>query len=130
VTDRRSRTDETTRDGWSPGSSGATRGDDDDGMIIVLSSDGAPRLTDLERLDRLHAVLHGHLDDAELDPLCRRADDDHVWLDVAAARDAGAAEADDPDFTTRYDAMIAYAERKGWLDETGRHVRAHVEPAG
>ncbi len=99
-------------------------------MIIVLTSSDAPSLTDLDRFDRLHAELHGDLDAARLDALCRPGDDDHVWLDIAAARHAGALAASDPAFGDQFDAMISYARRSGWVDEAGTHVRAHVEPAG
>ncbi len=99
-------------------------------MIIVLSSTEPPRLTDLERFDRLHAELHGDIDDARLEALCRSGDSDHVWLDISAARAVGSDAADDPGFAEQYDAMIAYAGRSGWLDDAGTHVRAHVQPAG
>jgi len=96
-------------------------------MIIVLSADHPPSLTDLDRLDRLHAELDGTLDDAQLEPLCQHADDDHVWLDIVAARSLGTAASDDPTFGENFDAMIAYATRSGWLNESGTHVRAHIE---
>jgi hypothetical protein len=96
-------------------------------MIIELSNDGVPRLTDVERLDRLHAIS----DDpraAQYDELCQPGDDDdHVWIDVARLRDAGLAASDAPDFGDRFDAMIAYAATKGWLDESGTRVRAHIQ---
>lgn len=98
-------------------------------MIIRLSSERPPALDDLERLDRLHATTDGPTTEMRLDDLCRPDDADHVWLDVAAARGAGVAATGDPGFAERYDAMIAYAASKGWLDEAGTHVRAHVESA-
>lgn len=98
-------------------------------MIVVLGQSEPPRLTDLERLDRLHAELHGPLDTAQLGHLCERADDAHVWLHVDRARAVGVGAADDPAFGERFDAMIEYAATKGWLDEAGSHVRAHIETA-
>jgi hypothetical protein len=98
-------------------------------MIIELGPTEPPRLTDLDRLDRLHALLDGSLDVARLDDLCERADDEHVWLDVARARAIGVETANDPAFADGFDAMIDYATSKGWLDEAGTHVRAHVETA-
>lgn len=100
----------------------------DGGMIVVLTSHEPPRLTDVDRLDRLHAELHGALEDATLGSLCERADGEHVWLDVAAARAVGIDASGDAAFGEQFDAMIAYAAGKGWLNEAGTHVRAHVEP--
>lgn len=98
-------------------------------MIVVLSSEHGPRLTDLDRLDRLHAELHGPLDQVRLGELCEVADDEHVWLDIAAARACGVAASGDEAFGAGFDAMIEYAAGKGWLDDAGTHVRAHCEPA-
>jgi hypothetical protein len=32
-----------------------------------------------------------------------------------------------PDWEQKFDAMVAYAARKGWLSEDGTKVRAHLE---
>lgn len=97
-------------------------------MIVLLAPDTPPALTDVERLDRLHAESPGPVADMMGGSLCRFDDDgEHVWLDIAVARAAGLDVAGDPDWGERYDAMIAYATSKGWTDETGTHVRAHVE---
>jgi hypothetical protein len=102
-------------------------------MIVVLSANESPRLTDLDRLDRLHAeldvTLDGSLAEAQFGDLCSAGDDDHVWLDIDAARSIGC-EATDPGFGERFDGMIAYASSKGWTNGSGTHVRAHVERAG
>ncbi|MDW3213459.1 MAG: hypothetical protein R8G01_05645 [Ilumatobacteraceae bacterium] len=98
-------------------------------MIVVLASNEPPRLTDLDRLDRLHAELHGALDAAQLGDLCEPAEDEHVWLDVARARANGVERSSDATFGENFDAMIGYAASKGWLNDAGTHVRAHVEPA-
>jgi hypothetical protein len=98
-------------------------------MIVVLNPNEPPRLVDLDRLDRLHAELHGTLDEAELGDLCEPDDDQHVWLHVARARALGVQASPDPAFGDGFDGMIGYATSKGWLNEAGTHVRAHVEPA-
>jgi hypothetical protein len=49
---------------------------------------------------------------------------------VAELRSAAAAtvaEQDRADWLKGFDGMIAYATSKGWTDESGTHVRAHVE---
>jgi hypothetical protein len=53
-----------------------------------------------------------------------------VWLSVQALRESAAAtipEADRAQWVQGFDGMIAYAASKGWTDEAGTHVRAHVE---
>jgi hypothetical protein len=103
-------------------------GCEDDGMIVLLSPDAAPTLGDVDRLDRLHADSPGPLGDMMTGSLCRFDDDDeHVWIDIAAARAAGAEASDDGAWPARYDGMIAYATSKGWTDDADTHVRAHVE---
>ena len=95
-------------------------------MIIILSPDQQPTLTDIERLDRLHAECTGELTEMATGDLCRFGDD-HVWLDVAIARSLGEQSSTDPEWPAKFDGMIGYAASKGWLDEAGTHVRAHVE---
>jgi hypothetical protein len=108
-------------------------------MIVVLSANESPRLTDIDRLDRLHAeldaTLGGSLTGAQFGDLCSAGDDDHVWLAIAVARSIGtemieATEVTDRGFGERFDGMIDYARSKGWTNEAGTHVRAHVERAG
>lgn len=97
-------------------------------MIIELSETDPPRLTDLDRFDRLHATKPTAGADVAWSELCHAADDDHVWLDILAARRLVAAH--DAASVDQYDAMIEYAGTKGWIDDDGRHVRAHVADAG
>ena len=97
-------------------------------MIVLLSPAQPPVLTDVDRLDRLHAESPGPLTSMTGGPLCRFDDDgDHVWLDIAAARAAGAAAIHREAWTADFDAMVAYATSKGWTDAAGTHLRAHVE---
>jgi hypothetical protein len=95
-------------------------------MIIVLRADSPPRLTDADRLDRLHAEIDGELDVTQYDEFVCPADDDHVWVDIDWLRTSGVALVGDADYATNFDGMIAYAMRQGWLDDTGRRVRAHI----
>lgn len=96
-------------------------------MIIELSADQAPRLVEPDRLDQLHAVCDGDPASASYDDLCQPGPDaEHVWIDVARLREEASAAVGDPAFGERFDGMIAYASSKGWLDETGTRVRAHI----
>lgn len=54
-------------------------------------------------------------------------DGTHVLLDVDALRSLARTSATLEDWDGRFDAMIAYAGRQGWLSDDGRSVRAHVE---
>ena len=96
-------------------------------MIIVLRADTPPRLIDADRLDRLHAEIEGEPADTQYDDFVCSADDDHVWVDIEWLRTAGLAQVGDAEYATNFDGMIAYTTKKGWLDESGRCVRAHVE---
>lgn len=96
-------------------------------MIVVLSPSSPAELTDLERLDRLHATSTTDLDDVVFPAWCHPDDaGEHVWLDVAACRALGASAMGD-EWSARYDAMIDYAVGKGWADPSRARVRAHVE---
>jgi hypothetical protein len=96
-------------------------------VIVQLSPTKAPVVTDVDRLDRLHAETAVPVSDARLGDLCTPgADADHVWLSVERLRSAALALSDDAQFGDHFDAMIAYAASKGWLDDDGRRVRAHV----
>lgn len=53
------------------------------------------------------------------------ADGQHFWLDIAALRQA-AAPAGNAEWGAQFDAMIAYASRKGWVDASGTRVRVHL----
>jgi hypothetical protein len=98
-------------------------------MIIVLRADTPPRLTDADRLDRLHAECDSDLGTIQFDEFVRPADDDHVWVDVDWLRTSGMAQVGAPEFPADFDAMIAYATKQGWLDDAGTSVRAHIVTA-
>lgn len=99
-------------------------------MIIKLSPTEPPSLDDLDRFDRLHATCVGELADMAAGPLCRWSvtEPAHVWLDIGSAR-AVVVNARGDAGGDGFDAMISYAASKGWLDDDGSHVRAHVERA-
>jgi hypothetical protein len=84
-------------------------------------------VTDVEDLKRLEVLAPAGLPDDELAGRLGdlgRLDGDHVWLDVAGLRAAG--QPGDAAWGAGFDGMIGYAGSKGWLDEAGTAVRAHV----
>jgi hypothetical protein len=54
---------------------------------------------------------------------------DTVLLDIPALHAHARAAASALDWDSRWEAMIGYAGRKGWLTPAGTAVRAHLEPA-
>ena len=102
-------------------------------MIILLDADTCS-VTDADTLTDLRVVTG--LDDASsLGRAARTAelgtvdpgDATYVSVDVERLRTLGRGSATLEDWDERFDAMIAYAGRKGWLSGDGGAVRAHVE---
>ena len=55
------------------------------------------------------------------------ADDDaHVWVSADWIR---ATVAGDAEWTAGFDAMVAFARSKGWMNDAGTHILAHIEIA-
>jgi hypothetical protein len=97
-------------------------------VIIELSAQHAPKLLEPGRVDRLHAICHGDPKEMRYDDFVEEGPDwDHVWVDIALLRANALAQVDDPGFPAQFDAMIAYATKKGWLNVLGTRVRAHLE---
>ncbi len=98
-------------------------------MYVDLSS-GAAIVRQPEDLKSLKVVAPaGVVDPTALGDL-GEPDGSHVWLSVPALRAAAAAtvpEVDRGQWISAFDGMIAYAASKGWTDESGTRVRAHVE---
>jgi len=53
--------------------------------------------------------------------------DNHLWIDIAFVRELAGAAAD-AEWAARFDAMLAYADTKGWIDEAAGRVEAHIQP--
>ena len=51
---------------------------------------------------------------------------DDAFIEPTAVRSMAAGAAVGPDWEDRFQGMLAYAEKKGWLDENGA-VQAHIE---
>jgi hypothetical protein len=104
-------------------------------MVIVVDlqqGDPAPvSLRDPDDCGRFHVEVIGPRDDARLGHALVDADvgrvvDEHAFVDIGAVRRmaagwVGESWADD------FEKMVAYARSKGWLDETGNAIQAHVE---
>ncbi len=75
----------------------------------------------------------GSADDAAVGALLAEAgggraaqEPDHVWVAIDTVRLLAADQVGE-DWAERFDAMVAYAATKGWLDEAGTHIKAHID---
>ncbi|HTR94594.1 MAG TPA: hypothetical protein VMI73_22920 [Trebonia sp.] len=98
-------------------------------FVLVAPDSGAarPQFMDMQNLNQLHAEFRG-VEDAPAGRSLEEAgigtiEDGHVWLHIAALREAGDGGGD---WNDRFDAMLRYAQRNGWVDAAGSRVRAHI----
>lgn len=98
--------------------------------MYIEVSNGTATVREAENLKALSVVAPGGVAHPDALAPLGRVDGNHVWLSVQALRESAAAtipEADRAQWVQGFDGMIAYAASKGWTDEAGTHVRAHVE---
>ena len=91
-------------------------------MIVVVGADRPALLAEGDDCTRFHvAHVDGELV-AGLESIGGRVGDDgEARVPVAWGRASSTAPSD------ALDGMLAYAESKGWLDDGGTTIRAHVE---
>lgn len=100
-------------------------------MYFRITRD-ATELVDPQDVTAFHAVCPPGLDGAELAARVRDAGlgellpDDHLMVPVAAVRRYAAGQVG-PSWEQDLAGMVAYAARKGWTDESGTRIRAHIE---
>jgi hypothetical protein len=98
--------------------------------VIVRIDSTDVRLDEPDDCTRFHVQVGEGVDDvgARLSAASAgtMADDDHAWVHVAAVRRLATGHVAE-DWSTRFDAMLAYARSKGWLDADGSAIRAHLE---
>ncbi len=104
-------------------------------MIVRLSGLAAlPELVEPENCTRFHvecgmAGASPHEVATALGAWADGATDEHVWIPVSVIRKAAAGrvgETWEADFT----GMLGYARSKGWLNEQGDAIAAHVAALG
>ncbi len=99
-------------------------------MFIALAN--TITLEDADNFGEFHVVVDGDVA-AAVDALGGRAGpserDNHLWVDIALVREL-ATDAADTDWEARFEAMLAYAASKGWVDEPAGRVEAHIQPPG
>jgi hypothetical protein len=101
-------------------------------LYFRISSESV-ELVDPSDVTSFHAVCPAGLGHGELVDLVRREDlgevlpaGGHLMVPLETVRRLAAGRVG-PKWEQDFDAMIAYAARKGWLSEDGARVRAHLE---
>jgi len=92
-------------------------------MFINIPAGGKATLEDADNFKTFKIVLAAP--DVALGPVGRR-DGGYGWVSVAWLQANG--WPDDADWRAGFNAMLAYAEASGWIDESGA-VRGHIELA-
>jgi hypothetical protein len=105
-------------------------------VIIAIGTQVGDARTEVREADdcrRFH--VESALEPGELDRVLRAdsaghaTDDGAAWIRVdwvVSTVNATAAASTGADWRARFEAMLAYALGKGWLDAAGTHIRAHV----
>jgi len=97
-------------------------------VLVAPGSAGTrPQFMDMQNLNQLHVEFRGVEDapagQALADGGIGTVEDGHAWLRISALRSAGDGSGE---WNDRFDAMLRYAQRNGWVDAAGSRVRAHI----
>jgi hypothetical protein len=103
---------------------------------VIGGADERPdaRVVDIDDLSRLSLAL-GEVTDEEAAEVLERTglgrlqDSTTAFLDAAALRAAAEPRATAPDWSARWDAMVAGARSKGYLSEDGASLQVNVVSA-
>jgi hypothetical protein len=98
-------------------------------MIIRVDQTGAVRVDGHTVFTDFHVEAPGGFSVPDLAAMMgegTRPDGDHLWIAESAVRHWLAGLTDD-DWDESFSGMVSYARSKGWTDEAGTHLRAHVE---
>jgi hypothetical protein len=106
-------------------------------MYVQVDLGATPPAVSLEEPEdckRFHvAVVNGRdatmVFGALVDAAAGRLEGDDAWIAVDAVRRLAAGRVG-PGWDADFDAMLAFAASKGWLDPTGGSIQAHVEWQG
>ena len=102
-------------------------------MIIRVSEAGAVVIEDHDLFTGFHInAPNGHsVEDiaAVLGEDTRADGGQHVWIAADVVRHWVADRATE-EWEEGFSAMIDYARGRGWMDESGTHIRVHVEHRG
>ena len=102
--------------------------------IVVHRTPGEPqiRLEDAGEFGSLHIEPtdpERGISADELAGLGRPSGGQHVFVDPNTLRALAGIQASDESWSAGFEAMIAYAESRGWLSPAGE-IRVHIAPSG
>jgi len=92
------------------------------------------KVVDVDDLSRLHLAL-GEVTDEEADQALREAGLGRIenaetgFVAIEALRAAAAPQSGAPDWSQRWENMVATAREKGWVGDDGASLQLHVESA-
>ncbi len=103
-------------------------------MYVQVDVAVTPPVVTLEEPDdcaRFHLAVVGGKDLARVfgalvDAAAGRLEGDHALITIDSVRRMAAGRVTD-DWADRFDGMLGYARTKGWIDETGSSIQAHIE---
>lgn len=103
-------------------------------MYVKVDLAPTPPVVSLEEPDdtkRFHVTVVGGdsmplLFGALVDAAAGRLEGDDAWIAIDAVRRMAAGRVG-PEWDRDFQAMLDYARTKGWIDETGAAIRAHIE---
>lgn len=96
-------------------------------IVVVDGRSGQVLMDEAENLRALSVELRG-CDATQASALLGalgRLDGEHVWLDIDGLLRLSPLAAD-PEWKAGFDGVMAYAQTKGWIDDSGSRVRAHL----
>jgi hypothetical protein len=105
-------------------------------MYVRVDIAPQPPVVSLEEADdctKFHLAVVGGRDlprvfGALVDAAAGRLEGDHAYITIDAVRRLAAGRVGD-DWDSRFDGMLDYARSKGWIDDTGNMIQAHIEYA-
>ncbi len=99
-------------------------------MFIAIA--GTVTLEDAGNFREFHVAIDGDVA-AAVAALNGRAAasqrNNHLWIDIAFVRELAGGRAD-AEWQAQFDAMLAYADSKGWIDGAAGRVEAHIQRPG
>jgi hypothetical protein len=102
--------------------------------VNLAATPAAVTLEDPQDCGRFHVSATGGSDTGHLATVLAVAgvggavsgDTDHVWVSVESVRTLAAGRVD-PAWSDEFGQMLSFASTKGWLDQGGTSIQAHVE---
>src|SRR5688500_1576759 len=95
-------------------------------MVIVIE-DGGVHMDDPSDFKAFKVVVKEGEDLSAIEVVGRLADAGTAWIGVDAVRNLAGAAATVPGWEDDFAAMLGYARSKGWLDDAGTEIQAHIE---